>query len=101
METKHQDSLKEDILMLQIGLEFQVVQLISRCKEHNVKECDHLQFFGFDKQSHVSKIVGVWKLSRLSLHLRSTFFGSNSDFTNYQKPISVPLEFRNVGSTVW
>ena len=46
------------------------------------KKCDHVRSpFGFDKQSHVTKIVDVWRhsqLSRLSLNSRSTCFGSNS-----------------------
>ena len=44
------------------------------------KECDHMRSpFRFDKQSHVTEIVDVWRysqLSRLSLNSRSTCFGS-------------------------
>ena len=45
------------------------------------KECDHVRSaFQFDKQSHVTKIVNVWRhnqLLLLSLNSRSTCFGSN------------------------
>ena len=44
------------------------------------KECDHVStHFWFDKRSHVTKIVDVWRhsqLSCLSLNSRSTCFGS-------------------------
>ena len=44
------------------------------------KECDHMRStFRFDKQSHVTEIVNVWRhnqLSLLSLNSWSTCFGS-------------------------
>ena len=44
------------------------------------KECDHVRSaFRFDKQSHVTKIVNVWRhnqLLLLSLNSRCTCFGS-------------------------
>ena len=44
------------------------------------KECDHVRSaFRFDKQSHVTEIVNVWRDNQpllLSLNSRSTCFGS-------------------------
>ena len=46
----------------------------------NAKECDHVSSpFWFDKQSHMTQIINIWRqnqLSHVSLNLRSTCLGS-------------------------
>ena len=50
-------------------------------KSSGRKECDHVRSaFQFDTQSHVTKIINVWRhnqLLLLSLNWRSTCFGSS------------------------
>lgn len=60
-ETRHQDFFQEDILRLQINLEFQN----SLFQVRRRKECNHVCLpFRFEKQSHVTKIVDVWRHSQ-------------------------------------
>ena len=46
----------------------------------NAQECDHVSApFWFDKQSHMTQIINIWRqnqLSQISLNLRPTCFGS-------------------------
>ena len=56
-------------------------QQVVPAKSARRKECDNVRSaFRFDKQSHVTEIVNVWRhnqLSLLSLNSRSTCFGSS------------------------